>query len=68
MTVPMQKVFQAARIQLQPIQLEDVKCLLSWVTSCEQMVQWSGPWNFTFPLDEDQLARYFLVERTPDGL
>jgi RimJ/RimL family protein N-acetyltransferase len=32
------------------------------------MVQWSGPWNFTFPPDEDQLARFFLAEKTPDGL
>ena len=32
------------------------------------VVQCSGPWNFEFPLDEDQLAQFFLTDTTPDGL
>jgi RimJ/RimL family protein N-acetyltransferase len=26
------------------------------------MVQWSGPWNFEFPLDERRLTKFFLTE------
>lgn len=55
-------------IQLEPIQRKDLRSLLEWVKSYEQMVQWSGPWNFDFPLDEAQLARFFLSDETPDGL
>jgi RimJ/RimL family protein N-acetyltransferase len=32
------------------------------------MVQWSGPWNFDFPLDESQLGRFFLTEVLDGGL
>ncbi len=56
------------RIQLRPIQPEDLRPILSWVGSYEEMVQWSGPWNFDFPLDEPQLARFFLTEALDGGL
>ena len=56
------------QIKLEPIAQRDLMPLLQWVKTYEQMVQWSGPWNFDFPLDEDQLARFFLADRTPDGL
>jgi RimJ/RimL family protein N-acetyltransferase len=32
------------------------------------MVQWSGPWNFEFPLDELQFARFFLTEALDDTI
>jgi RimJ/RimL family protein N-acetyltransferase len=55
-------------IRLRRIEREDLRPILSWVRSYEEMVQWSGPWNFTFPLDEEQLARFFLTEAPGDGL
>ncbi len=55
-------------IKLEPIQEVDLNSLLEWIPTYEQMVQWSGPWNFKFPLDEDQLARYFMADTTQDGL
>lgn len=55
-------------IKLETIKQADLEALLGWVTTYKQMVQWSGPWNFVFPLDEDQLARYFLAGTTADGL
>jgi RimJ/RimL family protein N-acetyltransferase len=58
----------AMRIQLKPIQPDDIRPMLSWVGSYEEMVQWSGPWNFDFPLDEAQLARFFLTEALDNGL
>jgi RimJ/RimL family protein N-acetyltransferase len=55
-------------LQLRRIGLPDLPIIQSWVRSPEAMVQWSGPWNFTFPLDEDQLARFFLTEALDGGL
>ncbi len=55
-------------VRLEPVLQTDLKLLLEWIPTYEQMVQWSGPWNFVFPLDEEQLAQYFLADVTPDGL
>jgi RimJ/RimL family protein N-acetyltransferase len=55
-------------IQLEPIRSEHFPSILSWVGTYEEMVQWSGPWNFDFPLDEAQLARFFLTEALDGGL
>lgn len=55
-------------ISLQPIQREHLHAIRSWVDTYEQMVQWSGPWNFDFPIDEDQLAAFFLTESLDNGL
>lgn len=55
-------------LQLRRIERADFPQITSWVRTHEEMVQWSGPWNFTFPLDEDQLARFFLIEEPGDGL
>jgi len=56
------------KTQLTRIKEQHLTDLLSWVTSYEEMVQWSGPWNFSFPLDEQQLASFFLAEVLDDGL
>ncbi len=56
------------KIRLRRVQEEDLRRILPWVPTHEEMVQWSGPWNFTFPLDEGQLARFFLNEAPGDGL
>ena len=56
------------RIELQRIRKEDMTALLHWASTYEQMVQWSGPWNFRFPLDERQMAEFFLKETVDDGL
>lgn len=55
-------------IELEPIQQADFKRLLEWVGKYDQMVQWSGPWTFDFPLDEDQLAQFFLADANQEGL
>lgn len=55
-------------IHLQPIQRGDLNTLREWVETAEQMIQWSGPWNFEFPLGEDQLGNFFLADKTPEGL
>jgi RimJ/RimL family protein N-acetyltransferase len=55
-------------ISLQPIQREHIPVIGSWVPTYEQMVQWSGPWNFEFPLDEHQLAALFLTDSLDNGL
>lgn len=56
------------RISLRRVQEEDLVSVLSWVGTHEEMVQWSGAWNFTFPLDERQLARFFLTENLDEGI
>jgi RimJ/RimL family protein N-acetyltransferase len=56
------------KVHLRRIELEDLRTLLSWVGRYEEMLQWSGPWNFTFPLDEGQLARFFWNEVPDVGL
>jgi RimJ/RimL family protein N-acetyltransferase len=55
-------------IQLTPIGAEHLQPIRSWVSTYDDMVQWSGPWNFDFPLDESQLARFFLADALEGGL
>ena len=47
---------------IQFIRLGHLQPIRSWVSAYEEMVQWSDPWNFDFPPDEPQLARFFLTE------
>ena len=54
------------RIQLERIRAEHLPVICSWITSNEELVQWSGPWNFVFPLDQRQLGRFFLTEALDD--
>ena len=56
------------KLRLRPIQASDFATLISWIQSREQMVQWSGPWNFEFPPDERQLAKFFLTETLDDKI
>jgi RimJ/RimL family protein N-acetyltransferase len=37
--------------------LEDCETLLSWIGSADALFQWSGPWDFRWPLDRLQLRR-----------
>ena len=34
---------------------EDCDALRSWITSADALFQWSGPWDFSWPLDREQL-------------
>jgi RimJ/RimL family protein N-acetyltransferase len=56
------------RIHLRAIRADDFQSILSWVGTHEELVQWSGPWNFDFPLDESQLTRFFLTENVEHGI
>jgi RimJ/RimL family protein N-acetyltransferase len=56
------------KLHLRRIQQADLAALLPWVRTREEMVQWSGPWNFDFPLDEQQLSRFFLKEALDDSI
>ena len=56
------------KLHLRRIQPSDFPTLMSWIHSEEEMVQWSGPWNFEFPLDERQLTKYFLTETLDDKI
>jgi RimJ/RimL family protein N-acetyltransferase len=40
-----------------PFRLADGDALLSWASSADELLQWSGP-HFSFPLDERQLLDY----------
>ena len=55
-------------ITLRRIQQSDLGLLLSWIRTNEELIKWSGPWNFEFPLDERQLATFFLTEVLDDKL
>jgi RimJ/RimL family protein N-acetyltransferase len=46
------------RIQLHPLQAEDLAAILDAITSREALVQWTGPSQFRFPLTEEQLLTY----------
>jgi RimJ/RimL family protein N-acetyltransferase len=56
------------RLHLRRIQPPDLPALMSWLRTREEMVQWSGPWNFEFPLDERQLAKFFLTQTLDDEI
>jgi RimJ/RimL family protein N-acetyltransferase len=51
-------------VQLRALAFEDCETLLSWIYSADALFQWSGPWDFRWPLDRLQLRRD--LERTGD--
>jgi RimJ/RimL family protein N-acetyltransferase len=44
-------------IALRPLEPEDCEALLPWIPSADALFQWSGPWDFRWPIDRDQLLR-----------
>ena len=47
----------SARIRLRRLERADCETLVSWIPSADALFQWSGPWDFTWPLGPEQLAR-----------
>jgi hypothetical protein len=45
-------------IMLQPFSRSDFMELISWIRTPEDLFIWSAT-TFTFPLDEDQLEKYY---------
>jgi RimJ/RimL family protein N-acetyltransferase len=41
---------------------------MSWIHTQQDTVQWSGPWNFEFPLDERRLTKFFLTETVDENI
>lgn len=56
------------KLHLRRIQQSDFSALMSWIQTKEELVQWSGPWNFELPLEEGQLAKFFLTETLDDKI
>jgi RimJ/RimL family protein N-acetyltransferase len=44
-------------IIFRPFQLADADALISWASSADELLQWTGP-NFSFPLNDEQLREY----------
>lgn len=44
-------------MRLRALALADCETLLSWIPSADALFQWSGPWDFRWPLDRLQLER-----------
>ncbi|HKO26825.1 MAG TPA: GNAT family N-acetyltransferase [Solirubrobacteraceae bacterium] len=44
-------------MRLRALALADCETLLSWISSADALFQWSGPWDFRWPLDLLQLQR-----------
>jgi RimJ/RimL family protein N-acetyltransferase len=44
-------------VRLRALAAEDCETLLSWIGSADALFQWSGPWDFRWPLDRGQLQR-----------
>ena len=44
-------------IELRRLEPADCETLLSWIPSADALFQWSGPWDFIWPLTEEQLLR-----------
>ncbi len=42
-------------MKLRRLQREDCDVLLGWIPSADALFQWSGPWDFTWPLTREQL-------------
>lgn len=47
-------------IIFRPFRIADADALVSWASSADELLQWSGP-HFTFPLDEPQLREYAVT-------
>ena len=50
-------------VSLRALEPEDCDTVLSWITSADELFQWSGPWDFRWPLDAAQLRRDLAVVR-----
>jgi RimJ/RimL family protein N-acetyltransferase len=44
-------------IKLRPLEPADCATVRSWIPSADALWQWSGPWDFTWPLGIEQLRR-----------
>jgi RimJ/RimL family protein N-acetyltransferase len=44
-------------LRLRPLEPADCETLVSWLDSADALTQWSGPWDFRWPLDRQQLLR-----------
>jgi RimJ/RimL family protein N-acetyltransferase len=44
-------------VRLRALECRDCQAVLSWITSADALLQWSGPWDFRWPLDIGQLRR-----------
>jgi RimJ/RimL family protein N-acetyltransferase len=44
-------------LRLRALEPADCETLISWVDSADALTQWSGPWDFHWPLDHKQLLR-----------
>jgi len=55
-------------VHFRRIQSSDFSTLMSWIRTKEELIRWSGPWNFELPLDERQLAKFFLTETLDDKI
>ena len=53
------------RVRLLPLEERDLSGILEAISSLEDLVQWSGPSSFSFPLDHSQLAAYLEKSRRP---
>jgi RimJ/RimL family protein N-acetyltransferase len=48
---------RANHIVFRGFRLRDAEALISWASSADELLQWSGP-HFSFPLDKKQLRAY----------
>lgn len=46
-----------AEVAFRPFRIDDADALISWASSPDELLQWSGL-HFSFPLDRQQLAEY----------
>jgi RimJ/RimL family protein N-acetyltransferase len=46
------------RVRLAPLRLVEIPAILNAIRSYPDLVQWTGPTQFTYPLTEEQLRRY----------
>jgi len=44
-------------MKLRRLERDDCDTLLSWIPSANALFQWSGPWDFMWPLGTEQLTR-----------
>jgi len=54
-------------IQLRPFDESGFPRLIAWIGSHEDLVQWAGPSQFTFPLTDDQLKSYLAEAQGERG-
>lgn len=54
------------RTELQPFLKSDIKVLISWIRTPDELFMWSAD-TFTFPLDEKQLEKHAQEASGPGG-